>query len=113
MENDKDILLDERSVYDVLAFAKAMSPYYSNVFTPDITNNRMQDIGMNPMQGTQESIEQALRNPKDNENNLIKYSQYFELGDMIYKRMLGYVGNLASFDLTFHPVNATPEDMSK
>lgn len=113
MENEKDLLLSEEQVYDVLKFAKSMSPYYSNVYTPDTTNERMKSINMNPTQATQTQLEQALINPKDNEDNLIHYSQAFELSDMVYKRLLGYVGNLPSFDLTFYPINAKPEDLKK
>lgn len=106
-------LLTEQEVWSVIEFAKNISPYYGNVFTPEMTNNRMQYINMNPSLATTEQLEKALTNPSDNEDNLIHYSQAFELGDMVYKRLLGYIGNLPSFDLTFYPINASPEDLKK
>lgn len=112
-DEEEKVLMTEQEAYDVLKFAQNMSPYYSNVYTPDITNNRMQRINMNPSKATTEQLEMALANPTDNEDNLIHYSQSFELGDMVYKRLLAYVGNLPSFDLTFYPINATPEDLKK
>lgn len=113
MENEKDLLLKESEVYDVLEFAKNMQSYYSNVYSPDLVNERMKSVNMNPTNATDEQIQLALSNPKDNEDNLIHYSQAFELADMTYKRLIGYVGNLPSFDLTFYPVNAKPEDLKK
>ena len=111
-EKEKE-LLSEAEVYDMLAFANSMQkhPYYSNVYTPKITNNRGQSITMNPSQASQVQLEQALANPKNNEDNLIHYSQAFELGDMVYKRLIHYVGNMLSFDMTFYPTNATPKDL--
>lgn len=109
---EKEVLTEEQ-LWDVIQFAKNMSPYYTNVYTPDITNSRMQDINMNPLAADKAKVDSALKNPKDNEDNLISYSEFFELIDMVYKRMVGYVGNLPSFDLTFYPVNATVEDLSR
>lgn len=112
MEENKNKLTEEE-LYDVLSFAKNMSPYYSNVYTPEITNSKMQDINMNPLSADKAKVDEALKNPKNNEDNLISYSEFFELIDMVYKRMVGYVGNLPAFDLTFYPVNAKKEDLSK
>ena len=105
--------LTEQQVYDMLALAEAMSPYSGKgmVATPDLVNSRMQLINMNPRAGDKEKIEAALANPSSNEDNLIGYSEYYELTDMLYKRMLGYIGNLLSFDLTFYPTNAKPADL--
>jgi hypothetical protein len=103
-------MLTEEQVWNVIEFAKNMSPYYNNVFTPDLVNQRMQDINMNPMASTQDAIEKALLNPKDSEDVLIGNSQYFELNDMMYKRMIYYLGNMLSFDLTYTCMNAEISD---
>jgi hypothetical protein len=102
--------LSEAECWDVIEFAKNMSPMYNNIFTPDMVNQRMQDVNMNPMAATQDAIEKALLNPKNSEQELIGFSQFFELNDMIYKRMLYYLGNMLSFDLTYTCINATPKD---
>jgi hypothetical protein len=106
----KEELLTESQVWDVIEFARNMSPYYNNVFTPDLVNQRMQDINMNPMSATQDLIDKALLNPKQNEDDLIGFSHSFELNDMMYKRMLYYLGNMLSFDLTYTCVNAESAD---
>lgn len=103
-------MLNEQEVWNVIEFAKNISPYYNNVFTPDLVNQRMQDINLNPMSTTQDKIEKALLDPKNNENQLIGYSQFFELNDMMYKRMLYYLGNMLSFDLNYTCTNAKYED---
>ncbi len=111
MANKKE--LSESEVYDVLAFAREMYNTYPNIFTPELVNQRMKDINMNPMSATKDSIDKALMNPKNHEKELIGYSEFFEYTNMQYKRMLNYLGNMLSFDLTYTCSNATEEDMKK
>jgi len=111
-DKDKE-LLSEQEVWDVLEFAKSASTYYNNYFTPDLVNNAMKDVNMNPLVADQDKIEKALQNPKDSEEELIGFSQYFELIDMIYKRSLYYMGNMLSFDYTYRPITTKAEALSK
>ena len=113
MTDDRKDLLSEGEVWDVLEFAKNSSPYYNNYFTPDLVNSAMKDVNMNPLVADQAKIEKALSDPKNSEEQLIGYSQYFELIDMIYKRSLYYMGNMLSFDYTYVPINATVKDLKK
>lgn len=102
----KEEMLEELEVYSVIDFAKNMY----NVFTPQLVNQRLQDITLNPTQATQDKIEKALQNPKNNEENLIGFSEFFELTDMLYKRTLLYLGNMLSFDITYTCTNAEFKD---
>ena len=108
---DKQEILTEQQVYDVLEFAREMYNAYPNVFTPDLVNQRLKDVNMNPMSGTKEEIDKALRNPKDSEQQLRAFSEFFEYTNMQYKRMINYLGNMLSFDLTYTCINATEEEM--
>ena len=103
--------LSEQEVWDVLEFARNISPQYGNYFSPDMINSTLKDINVNPTVADQSKIEEALKNPKDSEDNLIGYSQYFELTDMVYKRAKDYIANLLAYDLTYYPVNATKTNM--
>lgn len=107
--------LTEEQVWSVLEFAQAMTDglFLPSVFNPYVTGDRMKDVTLNPIEATIDNVDSALKAPKDNEKNLQGYSEYFELTSMIYKRMIGYLGNLLSFDLTYVPVNATSDDYKK
>jgi hypothetical protein len=109
----KEILpssISEQEVFDVFDFAKNMYNIYPNVFTPELVNSRMKDINMNPLSATAEGIDKALLDPNSSEKELIGYSQFFELTDMLYKRMLLYLGNMLSFDPIYTCVNAKDKD---
>ena len=113
-DNEKE-MLSEQELYDVLEFARrAYNGNYSNVFTPDLINQRMKDVNLNPLAATQEKVTDALKDPKNNEENLIGYSEFFELTSMIYKRMLYYLSNLLSFSvMDLICVNAEYDDYEK
>jgi hypothetical protein len=86
--------ISEQEVFDVFDFAKNMYNIYPNVFTPELVNSRMKDVNMNPLSATAEGIDKALLDPNSSEKELIGYSQFFELTDMLYKRMLLYLGKI-------------------
>jgi len=103
--------LSEQEVWDVISFAREMYNMYPGVYNPDIVNSRLKDITLNPLNGTAEQIDQALSNPKNSEDQLRRFSHFFENVDMLYKRQILYLGNLLSFDLswTFTNVNKASE----
>ena len=108
-KEDKE-LLTEQEVWDVIEFAKNITSAYINTYNPVLVNQRLQDINMNPLAATQDDVDKALLKPKDNEENLIGFSEFFELTDMMYKRMINYLGNMLSFDLQWVCINAKGKD---
>lgn len=99
-------VLSEQQVYDVLQFAEnAYRNMFGGMYTPELINARLKDITMMPQIATSEKIQSALSNPKENEQNLIGYSEYTELTSMLYKRILGYFANIMAFDMNYVPVN--------
>lgn len=103
--------LTESEVWDVLDFAKSIGQMWQGVYTPDLVNQRLKDINMNPLKATSDAIDSALLDPKNNEENLKGYSEFLELNNMIYKRMIGYISLMPSFDYTFTCTNInSPED---
>lgn len=104
--------LSEQELYDVLEFAKNVygGNIIPNIYTPELVNARMKDLNLNPLTATEANIEAALKDPKNNEAQLIGYSEFFSLTSMIYKRLTGYMAQMASFDYTFTCLNATKED---
>ena len=108
--------LSEKEVNDVLnawnflEFENSYkSTYYNTYFTPDIVNQQMKNINMNPVEATISGIEQALNNPKDSEFILRAYSEDIELKNMYYKRLIRYFSDMACFNLTFDPINIEKE----
>lgn len=101
--NNSTTSLRENEVYDVLEFA---NNYYktaqglNNVFTPELVNQKLQQVTMNPLQAKEDIIQKSLLDPINNEQNLIGMMEYFELTDMLVKRTMGYLSNILSFDFT-------------
>lgn len=103
---NKEILLSKEEVYDVLKFAGSL---YSGIYTPQLVNDRLKDISLSPQIATAKDVDDALQNPKQNEQKLLGYSEYFELTSMIYKRVMNYLAGMLSFDLTMNPMNVSDD----
>ena len=65
----------------------------------------MKDISLHPVQATLDTINKALLDPKNNEDNLIGYSEFFELNSMLYKRLLHYLSDMLSWNVQYTCVN--------
>lgn len=102
-ENNKEELnLSEQEVWDVIQFARSMGGGYGlSYLNPELVNARMRDVTLNPMAATQDMLDKAMAEPKQFEKQLQAFSQNFELSSMVYKRLLSYLGNMLSFDITY------------
>ena len=111
---EKENLLTEEEVNYVLNFADSMygRNFYGNAINPMLLNRRMQDANLNPLQGSEDTLYNALQNPKDSEIVLQEFSQNFEMQSQVYKKLLSYLGTMLSFDLSYECVNAKPSDYS-
>jgi len=106
--------LTEAEVWDIVAFARSLTGGYGNAtITPQLLNERMKDVSLNPMAATQATLESALLDPKNSEAELQAFSQDFELQSQPYKRLLAYLGSMLSWDLTYTCLNAKPDDYNK
>jgi len=103
--NDQENLAKEVSVeevYNVLEFVRAYDPtFLPGMMTPMMLNQRMKDITLNSVQATETTLTEALKSPKESEEQLQSFSQDFEIMSQPYKRLLSYLGNILSFDLTY------------
>jgi len=99
------------NAWDFLSFSNEYNNQFRNTyFTPDTVNRQLQNINMNPVEGTMEGIERALRAPKDSETILRNYSTNFEVQNMFYKRLIRYFADIACFNLTFDCTNITKDE---
>ena len=105
-------LITQQEVWDVVNFARSMSGMYGHQYlTPDLINSRLKEISLNPMQATQDDLDKAMKNPRENETQLQKFSQDFEIRSMVYKRLISYLANMLAFDITYTS-NAIPKDLT-
>jgi hypothetical protein len=113
-EKKDDGLLAPNEVWDVLEFANSLTRgvygYGNAVLTPDLISARLKDISLNPMAATQKELEMALADPKDSEIALQAFAENFELVSQPYKRLISFMANMLSFDLTFSCINAEEGD---
>ena len=93
------------NAFDFLEFSRGYNSGLNGYFTPDLINQTMQNINMNPIDVSVEDITKALANPKDNEYVLRNYSTYLELNNMYYKRLLKYLSDMPCFNITWDCVN--------
>ena len=114
-ENEK-ILNSEKDVFDVLKFANLTRNQIINhglgVYTPDLVNQTLKALNVNPLEPTEQKINDALGNPNEHEDELVGYSEWYNINNMLYKRTNGFLGNMLSFDLSITCENARGSDFN-
>ena len=118
MKNKKDepsVNLTEEEVtkvWDFYQFARSLEVgnTYPSIMTPQLINQRLQDISLNPQLAEQEKLDSALKDAKNNEDYLQGVSHYFEIVSSVYKRLIEYLATMLSFDLTYTAINADKDD---
>lgn len=107
-QNEPEQVLTQQNVWDIIEFAQAMNSLYPSVYTPQLVNSRLKDVSLLTTGGvTEDRVEKALANPKDSEEELLSISENLEYSSMSYKRILQYMANLPSWDLTYYCENVT------
>lgn len=109
-----DVLLSEKTVFDVLLFAKSLAEgMYPGIYTPDLMNARLKDISYAPTEASEDALNQALKDPKNSESELRSFIENFEIVSMPLRRILSYMGSHLAFDVTYTCTNAEVEDYKK
>lgn len=104
--------LSEQDVWDILSFSNALSGRgtYGGILTPQLLSQRMKDLNLNPVIATDNMLASAMADPKNSEVALQSFSQSFEIQSQVYKKLLGYLGGILDFGLTYSCINAKPAD---
>jgi hypothetical protein len=116
MTQDNSVIKVENSeltvqqVFDVIAFASnayggGLSYGYPQAYTPELVASRLKDVATNPSQADLDKINTALLDPKNNENNLVGYSEFFDLTSILYRRLLHYLSDMLSFNINYEVMN--------
>ena len=97
--------ISPEQVHFMVEFARELEKgLFPGIYTPDLVNSRMRDISYNPIAPLQQQLDDALKSPKTNEDNLRNFGQSFEIQSQTYKRLISYLGNLLSSHPRFrHP----------
>jgi hypothetical protein len=109
-KQNEDVLLTKQEVWDVLEFSRQLSGYFPGILTPDLINARMKEISYTPTAASQDTLNRALQNPKDSENDLRSFIENFEIVSMPLKRIFSYLTSHLSMDLTYSVINAEATD---
>ncbi len=111
-KKENEVLITEQEVWNVIEFARALSGglYGTTYLNPELVNARMKDVSFNPLAATEDMLNKAMVSPKDYEKQLQQFSQSFELSSMVYKRLISYLGNMLSFDITYTANTKSIED---
>ena len=113
----KKVLLSENEVvetleavkkaFDLMDFSKG---YNDGVYSPMTQNTLMKNLNISSIVPDRTGIEDALKDPSNNETSLVSYGQSYYFSSLMYKRNLEYIANLPAFDLEMTCINATPSD---
>lgn len=102
--------ITEKEAREVLEFAenwyKIASGTVGGMLTPQVINNRLGALTQNSSEiDSSEELKKAFRDPLNNQKKLVGYSEFLALKDAIAKRTIAYLGNAATFDMSFHCKN--------
>lgn len=95
-------------------FANAMQGYispYQYIYNPYIMNEVLKNVNMNPSGKDRDELLAMVQNPKQNEQGLRQFSEYLYNTQLPFKRLIHYLADMLSFDLSVYPINATEADM--
>ena len=110
MAKNQEVLLSESDVFDVVNFANSIYNI-GNFMDTNILNSTLNALQNNPLVPTRNNLLEALKDYKQNADKLRGYSEYAEVYDMIYGRVVEYYAGMLSFDLNIQCINAySPKD---
>ena len=99
-----------------MAYAKAFmqNNMWSYLLNPQINNQILKGINMNPVAQSRDQVLKLIANPKDNEQSLRRLSEYLYDTNTSYKILVHYLSNILTFDYEIIPIgNITKEEMSE
>ena len=82
-------------------------------FNPMTTNETLKSLNVHTLVPTKEKIDEALRDPTNNEVALTSYGFYYYFSNLTYKRNVEILKSLPAFDLSVRCINLEkPEDIN-
>ncbi len=109
MEKQNKDGLTEEQVYDVVAFASALTGDVG-FYTPQLNNYNLVSLTGNSKTPDYDKVIKALNNARETAKDLQEYSAWMEYNNMLYARLIRYYANMLSFDLKVICTNASGDD---
>ena len=115
MAEDKEKLLTEEQVWDVVTFAQALNKdmkwlYGGGLYTPDTLNKSLLGLNNDAKVPTYAKVIKTLNNAVDNVDTINSFVQCMDKFDTIFNKVLNYKCNMLSFDLSYVCTNASGKD---
>ncbi len=107
-EDNKIVKMDSDKTYSVIEFAQALLGM--GLYEPQLSRQLLLDLNVNPRSTNYDKIVKALNDAKNQVKDLQGYSQWMEMNDMIFARLVKYYAGLLSFDVRDYCVGATQAD---
>lgn len=106
MAEEKEKLLTEQQVWDVIEFAKSLNDGLNwlkggGVYTPDILHSNLLNLNNDAEVPTYDKVMKDLANAMGSVDNLNSFVQYMNAFDTIFNKVLEYKCGLLSFDLSY------------
>lgn len=106
IDNSDEALLSKEQVTDVLEFARALAgTLYPAMLTPEMVSARLKEISYSPYAPTQSDLDKALADPKNSEDKLRSFVEYYELISAPFRRIISYLASQLSLDLQYTITN--------
>lgn len=107
--SEKEKILTESQVWDVLDFSRALASTYAG-YTPYGLNQRMKGLAGKKQFPTYDEITETLQNSGENVERLNGFVRAMEQVDSHMHRAIAYLSSMLSFDLAYVATNASGSD---
>lgn len=111
LSEDKEKLLTEEQVWDVIEFARQLNGDLKwlkggGVYTPDVLHSNLLSLNNNAQVPSYDKVIKTLSDAVGNADTINSFVQYMNTFDTIFNKILEYKCNLLSFDLSWVCTNA-------
>lgn len=100
--------LTKDELFQVLQFADGL--YQTNYFTPDMLNQNLIGLNIQPLKPTYDKLIRAINNSQYSPQELQGYSEWLSVADGLFSKTTNYFAGILSFDLSMSCKNAYGED---
>ncbi|MFA5602962.1 MAG: hypothetical protein WDA21_04490 [Bacilli bacterium] len=105
--------LDDYYMAYAKAFLQNSNNMWSYLLDPQISNQILKSINMNPVVRSRDEVLKLIADPKNNEQALRRLAEYFYDTNMSYKTLVHYLSNILTFDYIIVPIGNVPEEEKK
>ena len=99
-ENDNITQLSDEQLFNTLTFAQSLNKSFTGLYSPWTQHELLVNLNNLPSSApTHDKIDKALSKIPVDEQTLQRFSEFFEVFDMIYNKTIEYYEGILAFDL--------------